>query len=96
MPTATNCGYQSMRSVKIRKTKHASERQQQRGIGNDQIDMILKYGKPTHDHRGATIYMLTDKAFMKALRALESAKGCYVVISDDPVPSVVTVGHRYS
>lgn len=34
---------------------HAAARMQQRGIREDVVDLLLRYGREEHDHRGGTI-----------------------------------------
>ena len=34
---------------------HAAARMQQRGIREDLVDLLLRYGREEHDHRGGTI-----------------------------------------
>jgi hypothetical protein len=79
-------------------TSHARARMQQRGIGPEVLDMLLSYGRETHDHHGATILFM-DKAAQKRLAEASRAQsevrrlaGLYAVLSRHG--QVITVGHR--
>jgi hypothetical protein len=51
---------------------HALTRMQQRGIREEAVDMLFRYGREEHDHRGRTIIYF-DK---KARRRMEREMGC--------------------
>ena len=51
---------------------HALTRMQQRGIREDAVDLLFRYGREEHDHRGRTIIYF-DK---KARRRMEREMGC--------------------
>jgi hypothetical protein len=84
------------------RTKHASARQQQRGIPSGVVDLILEYGQRAYNHTGCIIRYL-DK---RARKSIERDKGTafikqfakaldvYVVESAND-GCVVTCGHRY-
>ncbi|MEZ5646023.1 MAG: hypothetical protein R3E94_03265 [Burkholderiaceae bacterium] len=80
-------------------TKHAAKRSQQRGIPELVIDLLLRFGRRDHDHRGAEIVYF-DKASRKHVeRYCGSLIGkvnehldCYAVVADEVI---VTVGVRY-
>lgn len=80
-------------------TRHAQSRMQQRGIGPEQIERVLHYGRERHDRHGAMIVYLDHAARrrlareVKASRAeLDALAGVYVVLAEG---RVATVGHRY-
>jgi hypothetical protein len=71
---------------------------QQRGIGNDALDLLFSYGREAHDHHGAVILYM-DKSAQRRLAAASRAKseirrlsGLYAVLSRHG--RVITVGHR--
>ena len=79
---------------------HAVTRMQQRGIGQDAVDLLFRYGREQHDHHGGTI-LFFDKAAREritrefdreALRALRSQLRIYAVLGH--TGNVITVGHR--
>lgn len=81
-------------------TLHARARMQQRGIPRDVLELLLDFGRETHDHRGCTIVRF-DKGSKRqvlrslgpeALRRVERHPMAYAVVAADD--AVVTVGHR--
>jgi hypothetical protein len=80
-------------------TSHARVRMQQRGIPPAAVDVLLEYGRESHDHRGCRIVLFDKRSRLRAARALGDAfrrierhLGAYAVLGDDD--AVVTVGHR--
>ncbi len=81
-------------------TEHARARMQQRGISPAAIELLLSYGRSSHDHRGCEVVYF-DKPARKRLaqhdpaaaREAERFSRTYAVLGSDGV--VVTVGHRY-
>jgi hypothetical protein len=80
-------------------TSHARVRMQQRGIPPAAVDVLLEYGRESHDHRGCRIVLFDKRSRLRAARALGDAFrrierhfGAYAVLGDDD--AVVTVGHR--
>lgn len=77
-------------------TEHARARMQQRGISAAAIDMLLSYGRTSHDHHGGEIVFF-DKAARARLAKQDPAAArlarAYAVLGSDGM--VVTVGHRY-
>ncbi|OGA65451.1 MAG: hypothetical protein A3G81_12535 [Betaproteobacteria bacterium RIFCSPLOWO2_12_FULL_65_14] len=77
-------------------TEHARARMQQRGISAAAIDMLLSYGRTSHDHHGGEIVFF-DKAARERLAKQDPAAArlarTYAVLGSDGM--VVTVGHRY-
>jgi hypothetical protein len=81
-------------------TAHARARMQQRGISPDALELLLDFGRETHDHRGCRIVRFDKRSRRHALRALgpercrqlERCFNAYAVVAEDD--AVVTVGHR--
>jgi Domain of unknown function (DUF4258) len=81
-------------------TEHARARMQQRGITRDALELLLDFGRETHDHRGCTIVRFDKRSRRHVLRALgpealrrmERYFNAYAVVAEDD--AVVTVGHR--
>jgi hypothetical protein len=81
-------------------TAHARARMQQRGISPAVLELLLEYGRETHDHRGCRIVRFDKPSRRRVLRELgperfrrvERYLGAYEVIAADD--AVVTVGHR--
>lgn len=82
-------------------TAHARVRMQQRGIPPAALDLLLDFGRETHDHRGCLIVRFDKRSRRLARRALgperyrrlERCFNAYAVVAEDD--AVVTVGHRY-
>ncbi len=86
--------------MNIPMTKHAVERQQQRGIPPLIMEWLTHYGTTCHDHHGAEI-LYFDKQSRKALARsvgdevvsrLGGLLDTYAVVSSDG--AIITVGHR--
>ena len=81
-------------------TDHARARMQQRGISAAAIDVLLNYGRSSHDHQGCELVYF-DKATRArlardnpaALRKAQRVCRTYAVLGPDG--AVLTVGHRY-
>lgn len=79
---------------------HARARMQQRGIPEQVLSVLIRFGKKAYDHRGGKVVYLTPKrkrrlymAVEKALlRKLEPVLDTYMVLNCEH--HVVTVGHR--
>ena len=88
----------------MNKTRHAKIRQQQRGIKNETIDLLFKYGKFRRQKGGTGILTFPRKVKpsiekqhlkiknLKNAYAVITAKGKRVTIENS---DVITVGHRY-
>lgn len=81
-------------------TEHARARMQQRGIAPAAIEILLSYGRSSHDHRGCELVYFDKAARARLVRedpaaARQAARLCrtYAVVGADG--AVVTVGHRY-
>jgi len=82
-------------------TEHARARMQQRGITKDALELLLDFGRETHDHRGCTIVRFDKRARRQVLRTLgreafrrfERYFNAYAIVAEDD--AVVTVGHRF-
>lgn len=82
-------------------THHARVRMQQRGIDSEKLDLLLAYGRASHDHHGHVLIHMDRRALKAALKArgeragpmLDRVRGIYAVVGKDGV--IVTVGHRY-
>ena len=79
-------------------TTHARVRMQQRGIPPTALDVLLDYGRESHDHRGCRIVRFDKRSRRRAARVLGEAfrrferwLDAYAVIGADD--AVVTVGH---
>lgn len=87
--------------MRIQLTKHATSRQQQRGIPPLIMEWLTSYGTTSHDHHGAEILYFdkrSRKALAKAvgeeiLSRLSGLLDTYAVVSDDG--AIITVGHRF-
>ena len=81
---------------------HAVTRMQQRGIREDAVDLLFRYGREEHDHRGCTIVYFDKVARARiarecgrdAVRTLESRFRIYAVLGRSG--ELVTVGHRHA
>ena len=81
-------------------TEHARARMQQRGISAAAIDVLLSYGRTSHDHHGGEIVFF-DKAARARLAKKDPAAAreaarlarTYAILGSDGM--VITVGHRY-
>jgi hypothetical protein len=81
-------------------TQHAIARMQQRGIPRDVLELLLDFGRETHDHRGCRIVRFDKRSRRRVLRAVgpeglrrvERHPMAYAVVAADD--AVVTVGHR--
>lgn len=81
-------------------TQHAAIRMQQRGIKEQTLDCLFRFGSKIHDSRGCIIVFF-DKQSRKRLkettnsampRPMESQMDAYAVVSVRV--EVLTVGHR--
>ena len=83
-------------------SRHAEQRMQQRGIPRQAVDVVLAYGRVSHDHRGGCVVWLDKRARarlrreagQRILRRLEKHLNAYAV-TDPADGKVLTVGHRY-
>jgi hypothetical protein len=81
---------------------HAAVRMQQRGIRADALDLLFRYGREEHDHRGGIVLYLDKPARARiarecgtaAIRSMGSRFRVYAVLGRSG--DVVTVGHRYA
>lgn len=80
-------------------TIHAKIRSQQRGIPPFIIDLLLKFGRYEHDHKGAEIIYFDQKARKKIENYAGSLIGklnqhldSYAVIANG---QIITIGTRY-
>lgn len=94
----SNVNYISTRDERIRMSRHAKKRCQQRGGNEGQIPLIKAFGEPEHDGLGAIRYIMTETAMQRLYRAcgygkkLEKLKGMYIVVSHED-GTVITVAH---
>ena len=88
-----------MQAIQI--TDHARVRIQQRGIPEDVLPFLFKYGKKMHDKRGGKVLYL-DKSGRERIRRecdqqtlnrLSDKLDVYAVLNENL--GVITVGHRY-
>jgi hypothetical protein len=81
-------------------TDHARVRMQQRGIPPAALDVLLEFGRESHDHHGCRIIRFDKRSRNRAARELgpayrgiERYLDAYAVLANDD--AVVTVGHRF-
>jgi len=81
------------------KSKHAIARQQQRGIPNSVLDVILKFGAPSNKPGGAYSYFITRAEanriagrLKKLISVIERANGIEVIQSNSD--TTLTVYHK--
>ena len=79
------------------KTRHAAQRQQQRGIPELTLNLLRLYGHRVYDHRGGCHLIFNKKAKARVNVALGKAAAqinfrSYAVI-DANLPTLITMGH---
>jgi len=84
----------------IAKTRHAIARQQQRGIPNSVLDVVLKFGTPSNKPGGAIGYFITRAEanliagrLKKLISVIERANGIEVIQSDND--TTLTMYHKH-
>ena len=83
-------------------SRHAELRMQQRGIPRLAVDVVLAYGRVSHDHHGGCVVWLDKRARarlcrevgQRMLRLIDNHLYAYAV-TDPADGTVLTVGHRY-
>ena len=86
----------------VRYSRHARVRQQQRGIPQWMINLLLQFGRKQHDRKGVVRYSLDQQALQriahecdkKILVEVLANRRVYVVVSVED-ERVVTVANRY-
>lgn len=78
-------------------TRHAAQRQQQRGISTDMLSLLLDFGKRVHDHRGCTTVFFDKRARQRVAVQLGKATAqmrfnAFAVLSTDS-EKIITTGH---
>lgn len=81
-------------------THHAARRMQQRGIPEDVLPLLMRFGVHEYDKHGAKLLYMTRRCRQRVRRSigetdyerLERALDVYAVV--DTYGAVVTVGHR--
>ena len=79
------------------KTKHAETRQQQRGIKNETVDLLLQYGKKTYKNNGTAVLCFPRCIQTKLVQERKDIKNlisAYALITTNE-NRIITVGHRY-
>lgn len=79
------------------KTKHAETRQQQRGIKNGTVDLLLQYGKKTYRNNGTAVLCFPRNIQTKLEqehKSIKNLKSAYALITTND-NRIITVGHRY-
>jgi hypothetical protein len=79
------------------KTKHAKTRQQQRGIKNETVDLLLQYGKKTYKNNGTAVLCFPRCIQTKLVQEHKDIKNlisAYALITTNE-NRIITVGHRY-
>lgn len=83
----------------MKPTAHGTIRCQQRGIPALVVDLLLRFGRREHDHRGAEIVFFDRRAKKRIesyagglIGKLSEHLDSYAVVSDG---EIVTVGVRY-
>ena len=61
-------------------TKHASERKQQRGFHDIEMDLILTHGKQEYASRGAVISTITKGQVKSIRKAIDRLRGGETVV----------------
>ena len=82
-------------------TDHARLRIQQRGIQEDMLPLLLKYGQKTYDNYGDQVYYLNKasrerlerECGREVLRKIRDTLDIYAVVGEGN--GLVTVGHRF-
>jgi hypothetical protein len=81
-------------------TKHAKLRQDERGIPNSLLDVILENGIPTDAPGGAIKiffgkreHQKTVSALKKVIQMLDKAKGGTLIVKDDNILTVYKSSH---
>ena len=82
-------------------TDHARLRIQQRGIQEEMLPLLLKYGKKTYDNYGGQVYCLNKasrerlerECSREVLRKIRDMLDIYAVFCEGN--GLVTVGHRF-
>jgi hypothetical protein len=101
MSISSNASLISNRSERIKNSKHAEKRCQQRGISVASIPLIKAFGEFMYDGRGAIRYSMTKSAMEHLLllcgrtAKLEALRGVYIVesISDFTIITVAHIRH---
>lgn len=99
--TQSNHHFVSDRSRRLKVSRHAAKRAQQRGINQAALGLLLAYGCREFDGQGGIRYLMTDSAMKSVYRLfghtkqLEALAGVYAVISAED-ETVITTGHRYN
>lgn len=83
----------------MKATTHAIDRCQQRGVSPLVIDLLIRFGRREHDHKGAEIFYFDRRARKKVERytggsigKLSEEMDAYAVVSDG---CIITAGVRY-
>lgn len=82
----------------LRLTTHATVRAQQRGLKHFTLDLLMRFGKRVHDHRGGCIVIFDKHAKDRITRSLGKSAAqlkldAYAVI-DPEYRTMVDCGHR--
>lgn len=97
----TNFGYQKIRPVRSRLSKHASARSAQRAVDPAALPLIASFGDRDFDGWGGVRYSLTPRAHRKLVNVVgdtpqvQALAGCYVVLDAKTQTTVITIGHRH-
>ncbi len=89
-----------MTSIQLTFTKHAAKRCQQRGISQDAVHVLYRYGKRQHTYDGGVSYAMDKKTRRTAkkdmgetaYRRIESQLDSYIIVKLNGV--LVTAAHR--
>lgn len=83
----------------MKASNHATTRCQQRGVPPLVVDLLLRFGRREHDHKGAEIVFFDRRAKKEvesytggSIGKLSEQMDSYAVVSDG---CVITVGVRY-
>ena len=85
----------------ITMTRHATIRQQQRGISEAVLACLMQFGKSRHDNRGSEILYFDKRAKKRCLttvgkEAYRKLDGCFNVYAVRSLNgSLLTIGHRF-
>ncbi len=79
------------------KTKHTKIRQQQRGIKDETIELLLQYGKMKYQNDGTRVLFFTRKVkstIEKKHIRIKNLKNAFAIL-DAKEDRIITIGHRY-
>ena len=79
--------------TKMKKSKHAQKRMQQRGITDEMIALIEIFGVCEYQEGGSEVLYMKREKIMELRKALDKMVRVQVIASNDE--TIVTVQHKY-